>query len=150
MKNAPPADVVKNDSSARKKRKWAPGALLALVGLVLVAWFARPAWRASRENPEQLFQRARDAWSRGRLDDSAALLTALSRIRPLSVPERVLRAQVAKAQGRIDDAVAALDGVPDSDPEVAVIWLTRGLLEFERNRPGAAERALAPCSHQEL
>jgi tetratricopeptide (TPR) repeat protein len=142
MNHAPPADAVMSDASVRNTRTWVLGVLVALVGLVLLAWFARKVMTESREDAQHLFEQARAAWMSGRLAEAEARLAAISKNRPLTIPERLLRAQVAKAEGRIDDALAALLGVPDSDPDAAVIWLTRGLLEFERNRPGAAEAAL--------
>ncbi len=60
----------------------------------------------------------------------------------MTLAERLLRAQIARERGRLDDAVAALDGVTNADPDIATICQARGLLEFARDRAGAAEAAL--------
>jgi predicted Zn-dependent protease len=145
MRNAPPADVAIKALAAPRAREWLRPVLLGVMALLIVAsaWVARRLWQGSPEGPEDLLPRAHAAWSSGRLDEAEALLAALARLgRPRSVPERLLRAQTARERGRIDDALAALDGVPESGPDAALIWRSRGLLQFERNRAVPAEAAL--------
>jgi tetratricopeptide (TPR) repeat protein len=62
--------------------------------------------------------------------------------RPLTIVERLGQAQEARERGRIDEALSVLDGICDTDPAAALIWRTRGLLEFERDRARPAEAAL--------
>jgi tetratricopeptide (TPR) repeat protein len=49
---------------------------------------------------------------------------------------------VARERGRLDRALVALEGVPDTVPGADLIWRTRGMLEFERDRARPAETAL--------
>jgi tetratricopeptide (TPR) repeat protein len=131
------------ESMAPKSRKWVSTGFLVLVGITMLSWGARHISKAPPADPDALLNKAHAAWTSGRLAEAESNLAALSDLaRPPSVPERLLRAQVAKDRGRIDLALAALDGVPDSEPNAALIWQTRGLLEFERNRAAPAESAL--------
>ncbi len=143
MTNSP---GVPEPSSARRPPATRARLLLVvpmLVGLALAVCVARRAFRSESENPEQLLQQAHAAWSSGRREDAEAILAALSsRYRPKSVPERLLRAQIAKEGGRLEQAFSELEGVRDSDPGAAVIWQARGMLEFERDHAGGAEAAL--------
>ena len=45
-----------------------------------------------------------------------------ARDRPKSVSERLLRAQIIKERGKVEQALSELEGVPDSDPDAAIIW----------------------------
>jgi tetratricopeptide (TPR) repeat protein len=142
MRDAPPADAVPGSKKGSQSRIWFAAVLVVLAGLAvfgIVRHFPKPPPR----DPAELLSSARAHWSSGQLDKAAAELNELSRsARPASVAERLLRAQVAKERGKLDEAVAALEGVPDSDPDAGLIWRSRGLLEFERNRAQAAETAL--------
>jgi tetratricopeptide (TPR) repeat protein len=131
------------ESVATNSRKWVSTGFLILAGIAMLAWGARRVWNVRPADPDALLKQAHAAWKSGRLAEAESNLAALSDLgRPPSVSERLLRAQVAKDRGRIDLALAALDGVPDSDPNAAMIWQTRGLLEFDRNRAAPAESAL--------
>jgi tetratricopeptide (TPR) repeat protein len=127
---------------ASPKRKWLRSGFAVLVGLGLTGWLVFQARRVDWENPEQMLHRARTAWSTGRLGQAEEALAALAQRRPATVAERLLRAQIARQRGRIDVALAALEGVADSDRDAALIWQTRGLLEFDRDRFRPAEEAL--------
>jgi tetratricopeptide (TPR) repeat protein len=116
--------------------------LVVVVGLLMVGWAASQVWNIGRDDPGRLWEQAQAAWSSGRLDQAEAVLARLATKRPATVVERLLRAQVARERGRFDQALAVLDGVPDSDPGAALIWRTRGMLEFERDRTRPAESAL--------
>ena len=80
----------------------------------------------------------------GRLEDAEANLARLARIRPLTVSERLLRAQVAQDQGRIDLALTMLDEPPEPKQglDAALLAARRGSLEMERSRFRAAEAQL--------
>ncbi len=110
--------------------------------LVLAGWSARQAWIAWQDDPQRLWNQAQAAWSSGRLAEAEAALARLSRRRPASVAERLLRAEVARERGRIDQALAALEGFPATGPGAALIERTRGMLELERDRARPAEAAL--------
>jgi tetratricopeptide (TPR) repeat protein len=125
--------------AARPRLRWV---VLILVGLTMAGWAARHVWSTARDDPNRLWEQAQAAWSSGRLDQAEALLARLAQRRPASVAERLLRAQVARERGRIDQALAALEGFQDSGREAALIWRTRGMLEFERDRARPAEAAL--------
>jgi tetratricopeptide (TPR) repeat protein len=117
-------------------------ALLAAHGLALAALATGYYLRGSgREDPELVWKHANAMWSSGRLDDAEAMLARLAKLRAPTVADRLLRAQVAKDRGRLDEAVAALDGVSDHERGAALVWRTRGMLEFERDRAGPAEAA---------
>jgi len=113
--------------------------VLAALGLLAAAG---PG--CSRHDPDDLSQRARAEFAAGRLADAEADLARLARIRWLTVPERLLRSQLASDRGRIDEALAALDDprLPTKGPEAALIASRRGELELERHRFRAAEAEL--------
>jgi tetratricopeptide (TPR) repeat protein len=77
------------------------------------------------------------------LEDAEDRLARLARLRPLSVSERVLRAQVARDRGRLDEAILALDDPTGREPrngtEEALISAWRGWLEMQRHHLRAAE-----------
>jgi tetratricopeptide (TPR) repeat protein len=119
-----------------------PLILVVLGGIALGGWAVRQVWIAGRDRPERLWEQAQAAYSSGALGQAEAALARLERQRPLNLAQRMLRAEAARQRGRIDQALAALDGFPDTDPGAGLIWRTRGMLEFERDRPRAAESAL--------
>jgi len=104
-----------------------------------------------RDDPGELEAAARADFATGRLQDAEDRLAQLARLRPLTVPERVLRAQIAYDRGRLDEAIAALNdrwgGEPQHGPEAALLSAWRGWVEMERHHFRAAEadlkRALA-------
>jgi tetratricopeptide (TPR) repeat protein len=61
---------------------------------------------------------------------------------PRTLAERLQLAQAAREHGRFEEALGFLPDVVDSDHAASVIWRTRGVLEFERDRAGPAESAL--------
>ena len=142
MRDSPPAAAAAGSKKGSNSWSWVAAVLVVLAGLAvfgLVRHFPKPP----PPDPEELLSSAKAHWSSGHLDQAAAELDQLSRSgRPASAAERLLCAQVAKERGKLDEAVAALEGVPDSDAEAGLIWRSRGLLEFERNRAPAAEAAL--------
>ena len=122
------------------QRRGASGWSLPALGLLAVA--AGPGCR--REDPAELSYRARTDFARGRLADAEADFTRLARVRRLTVPERLLRAEVARQRGRLDEAAAVLEDPqnPKKGPEAAQLAARRGELEMERRRLRAAEAAL--------
>ncbi|MFO0911002.1 MAG: tetratricopeptide repeat protein [Isosphaeraceae bacterium] len=116
----------------------APG-LLALLALVALA---APGCR--QEQPETLSRLATQEWTARRYDQAEAALARLATLRKLTLPERLLRAQVARDQGRLDEAITFLgDPARDAAPaETAVLLATRGTLELARHRLRDAEAAL--------
>jgi tetratricopeptide (TPR) repeat protein len=95
------------------------------------------------EDPAELLYAARSNFAAGRLEEAEDRLARLARLRPLTVPERVFRAQVAQDRGRTDDALEALraphGGEPQQGPEAALLSAWRGWLEMERHRFRSAE-----------
>jgi tetratricopeptide (TPR) repeat protein len=142
MRNVALADDVNRVAMARVTRRRFWWTLLVLVVIVAVGWCTFRVWAARRVDPKLLLDQAKSDWSSGRLDQAEMALARLARMRDAPLPERLLRAQVARERGRIDQALAALGDVPDSRPEAALIWRTRGMLELERDRAGPAEDAL--------
>jgi tetratricopeptide (TPR) repeat protein len=117
--------------------------VLALTGgLALAGWGVRRIWNNSRDDPQELWGQAHAAFSAGQLDRADSILKRLAERRPATLADRLLRAQVARERGRLDLALAALEGSSDSEPGAALIWRTRGMLEFERERARPAEAAL--------
>src|SRR4051794_3069147 len=98
----------------------------------------------SRDDLADLEHRARANLAAGRLEDAEANLARLARIRPLTVSERLLRAQVAQDKGRIDLALAMLDEHPEPRQglDAALLAARRGSLEMQRSRFRAAEAQL--------
>lgn len=97
------------------------------------------------DDPARLSGKARDAWKAGRRQEAEDALARLAAVRPLTVPERLIRAQVARDRGKIEEAVAALGrptegGTPE---ESALLFSTLGTLELLRNRFRSAEDALS-------
>jgi tetratricopeptide (TPR) repeat protein len=111
-------------------------------GLGLVVTAVGPGCK--RDDPEDLWYRARADFAAGRLAEAESDLARLARIRRLMVAERMLRAKVASDRGRIDEALAALADPqgPSTGPEAAFIAARRGELEMSRGRSRAAEAEL--------
>jgi tetratricopeptide (TPR) repeat protein len=109
---------------------------------MLAGWLAATGRIGRREDPGRLWEQARAAWSSGRLDEAEALLDRLARRRRPPTAERLLWAQVARERGQFDRALEVLEEADDHGPEAAVIWRTRGLLEFDRDHARPAEEAL--------
>ena len=97
-----------------------------------------------RDDPETLWNQARTDWSARRYEDVEAALARLARVRPLKLPERLLRSQVARDRGRVDEAIADLGEVTPGMPpsETAIVLASRGTLELLRHRFRDAEAAL--------
>jgi tetratricopeptide (TPR) repeat protein len=117
--------------------------LWCLPALVLFAAMAGSGCR--RDDPEDLWYRAKAAYFNGRLAEAEADLARLARVRGPTAAERLLRAEVLRAQGRIGEALAALDdpGGPKRGPEAARLASSRGELEMQRSRFRVAEAELS-------
>jgi tetratricopeptide (TPR) repeat protein len=124
-----------------RSRSW-PAFLVLATGLALLAWAAVHRWSTRGVDPQSLWEQAESALAAGELDRADAILVRLAQRRPATLADRLLRAEVARRRGRLERALAALDGVADTDPGAALIWRTRGMLELERDRAKAAEDAL--------
>ena len=142
MSNVPHASNAPPPAAVRTFRRRLLRAAMLMAVLALLGWLARSVWTDGGDDPERLWNDARQAWSGGRWDEAESLLARLAKQRPATAAERLLRAQVARKQGRRDFALFVLEGVPDSDPEASRIWSARGLIEFEQNRGRAAEADL--------
>jgi tetratricopeptide (TPR) repeat protein len=144
MTTSPPKQERRKAARAVPRRIWIPLVALALAGIAFAAWRTRrPQQQMSQESVEWEVQYAHTCWSSGAQDLAEGVLAELARTKHrVTLPERLLRAQIARERGRMDDAMAALDGVPDSDPDAAIVWQARGLLEFSREQAGPAEAAL--------
>jgi thioredoxin-like negative regulator of GroEL len=124
-------------SELRLGQRW----FVSAVGLVVGAAVGHGC---SRDDPDELWYRARVDSAAGRLVEAESDLARLARMRSLTLPERVLRAKVASDRGRFDEALAALDDPkgPTRGPEAAFIASRRGELEMARGRSRAAEAEL--------
>jgi tetratricopeptide (TPR) repeat protein len=122
--------------------EWRPQRWRSLLAFGVLAVSIGPG--CGRDDPADLEYRAQANLAAGRLDDAEANLKRLARIRPLTVSECLLRAQVAHEQGRIDLALAMLDdsSEPKQDLDAALLAARRGSLEMERSRFRAAEAQL--------
>jgi tetratricopeptide (TPR) repeat protein len=122
------------------QRQWIRRAIAA-VGLLALTVLTSPG--CNRDDPAGLEYAARANFAAGRLEEAEDRLGRLARLRPLTVPERVLRAQVAHDRGRLDEAIAALDepraSEPRRGPDAALLSAWRGWLEMQRHRFRAAE-----------
>ena len=143
MTKSPPAHEQPKTARAGARRIWLVLGSLALAGITYALWLSRRPVEISQESAEYTVKNAQSLWSNGHLDPAEEMLAYLSRTKHrVTLAERLLRAQIAKERGRLDDAIAALDGVTESDPDIATICQARGLLEFARDRAGPAEAAL--------
>jgi predicted Zn-dependent protease len=143
MTTSPHAQEQPRAARAPARRIWLLLGSLALAAIICALWLTHRPVEISQESAEHTAKNAQSLWSNGHLDPAEEMLAYLSRTKHrVTLPERLLRAQIARERGRMDDAMAALDGVPDSDPDAAIVWQARGLLEFARDRAGPAETAL--------
>jgi tetratricopeptide (TPR) repeat protein len=118
--------------------------VVAIVALVLFATCAAGASVSylrsrRRPDPERLWMQAEVAFRLGRRDEARALLEQIARLRPKSVHDLLLEAQLASAEERIDDAIGILDRVPEEHELFGQAALMAGRLERERNRVRMAE-----------
>jgi len=121
----------------------------SMIGLLVSTVLMGPGCR--RGDPSELESAARANFAAGRLQEAEDRLVQLARLRSLTVPERVLRAQIAYDRGRLEEAIAALDdpreAEPQRGPDLALLSAWRGWLEMEQHRFRTAEgylkRALA-------
>jgi len=122
--------------------EWRQGQPWFVPALGLVVAAVSPG--CGRDDPADLWYRAQVDHATGRLAEAETDLARLARVRRLTVPERLLRSQVARDRGRIDDALASLADpwAPTKGPEAALIAARRGELELERHRFRAAEAEL--------
>ena len=122
--------------------KWQPGRWRWLLVPALLGGTMSPG--CGRDNPADLEYRAQANLAAGRLEDAEANLARLARLRPLTVSERLLRAQVAHDQGHIALALTMLAEAPEprQGRDAALLAARRGSLEMERSRFRAAEAQL--------
>jgi tetratricopeptide (TPR) repeat protein len=113
--------------------------VLAVIGFGLLACCG-----CGRDSPEDLAYRAQAAWKAKQPAETAAALTRLARLRPLTVSERLLLSRTASDRGQYKEALAALEGsgLPTKGPDAALIAVRRGELELERHRFRVAEAEL--------
>lgn len=127
-----------NAGGARSPRRLINYAPLLFVTLVCLS--------CRRDDPAELERAARNDFATGRLEEANDKLTRLASIRPLTVAERVLRAQIAHDQGRLEDALRALDDPQEPTPvkrsDAALLSAWRGWLEMQRHHLRAAEADL--------
>jgi tetratricopeptide (TPR) repeat protein len=131
-----------NRLSLRESRRRNLRSHLGRAGLGWVVLFA--ACGCSRDNPADLAYRARSNYAAGRLAEADADLARLARIRRLTLPDLLLRSEIAQDRGQIDEALAVLDDLspPPRGRDAAVVAARRGELEIARSRFRAAESEL--------
>lgn len=118
------------------RRGWVIVALVMVIASAAGAF----AWSARRRpDPERLWMQAEIAFRSGRWDEARGLLNRIATLRPKSVHDRLLEAQLCAAEGRIDDALAALALVPEQHALFGQAALMAGRLERARNRVRQAE-----------
>ena len=109
----------------------------------LTALIAFPVLGCRQDDPAELEAAARASFATRRLDEAKDRLARLARLQPLSVSDRVLRAQIAHDRGLLDDAVRALDDPREPEPhkqsDAALLCAWRGWLEMQRHHFRAAE-----------
>jgi thioredoxin-like negative regulator of GroEL len=127
-----------------KGRRWLT--IAALTTIVIVAG-AVSIFRSVGADPDRLWEQGQAAYEARRLDHADAILVQLEKLRPASVKDWILRAEVAMARGRSAAALDALAQVPDSEAAASQARFQAGKLEFERAHAHDAEtqwkRALA-------
>ena len=117
--------------------------IVAVVGSVLLVLGVTVAtilfWPSA--DPNKIWQDAQDDLRAGRLDAVDRAVARLGRIRPPTVEDRMLRAQLAIARDRGDDAIEILDAIEDDAPLARQARLLAGQIALRRDRLKAAEEA---------
>jgi predicted Zn-dependent protease len=106
---------------------------------VAIAWSLVP--RASSD-PDAVWQQAEAALRAAQIDRAEQLLARLTRLRPPTPFDWMLRAQIALARNRSDEAVSHLDQIPASHELAASAQLMAGQAELRRDRAREAEKHL--------
>src|SRR5262245_1267268 len=81
-------------------------------------------------DPDRLWQEAQLDLQAHRLDRAEQTLARLSRVRPPTPADWMLRAQVAISRERSDEALGALARIPDRDPLAAQARAMAGQVEL--------------------
>ena len=111
------------------------------LGVVLIgaAWIVVAV--RDRPDADAVWRRAQDDLRSGRFDAVEDAIVELGRLRPPTVEDRMLRAQLAIARERGDDAIAILDAIEDDAPLAAQARLLAGQIALRRDRLKVAEEA---------
>ena len=137
-----------NPGSRELSRRGAPGSAgrrirWRLIGASLVFLVTGAALILSRSragsDPDRLWEKGQADYESNRLDAAESVVRDLARLRPATVNDSILRAEVHMARGRTESALAALARVPDAHREAPQARFLSGKLEFERSHARAAE-----------
>jgi predicted Zn-dependent protease len=117
-------------------------AVVLLAGVVVgfaIPWMAmiRPAI-----DPDIAWNNAQVSLKNGTIDRAESELARVTRARPPTPLDWMLRAQVALARNRTDESLKDLDQIPDSHPIAPQARLMAGQAELRRERARAAEEYL--------
>ncbi len=121
--------------SRRRSLLWLTGVLgvtILVAGSVLV-------WKRHWLDPEHLWDQAQAFLRAGKVDQAESSLVWIRRLRPPTVSDLMLEAQVAIARGDVDKALGFLAKVPPKDPLFSEACLLAGRLERKRKRVRVAE-----------
>jgi predicted Zn-dependent protease len=92
-----------------------------------------------RRSPQEIWTEAQRALTAGQFDRAEAGLARLTRLRPHTPEDWMLRAQVAIARNRPDDAIDAFSQIRQGHPLAAQARLKAGQVELRRDRARSAE-----------
>ncbi|WZP00886.1 tetratricopeptide repeat protein [Isosphaeraceae bacterium EP7] len=127
----------------RSRPRW-PGTIYLTLAAVALAGLAAGAiaWRRGAEDPEHLAMQALADFKAGRHGQAEAALARLGRMRPPTVLDRMLRAQVALTKDLYAEALVELRQVPDDHPATSQAKFQQGQIELKLHHLRAAEEAL--------
>ncbi len=124
-------------------------AAFVLCFTVLAILFILLSCKLDFANPDQIWVEAEAAVRAGRFDLAQRALTRLSRLRPPTSLDWLLRAQIATGLGHDDRALEALARVESSNPMAAQARLLAGRIELRQHRLRRAEASLRAALERE-
>ncbi len=138
-----------SDQSGFRTRKTIRFAAFVLCFTVLAILFILLSFKLDFANPDQVWAEAEAAVRAGRFDLAQRALTRLSRLRPPTSLDWLLRAQIATGLGHDDLALEALARVESSNPMAAQARLLAGRIELRQHRLRRAEASLRAALERE-
>ena len=116
-----------------------------LIGFSILATIAIGAWYllySGETDPDRLFRKAREDLAAKRFDRVDSDLIQLSKLRPPTSDDRLLRAELYRLTGRDEQAIGELSEIPDRFVNASAVRFAQGLLELRLDRARLAEVAL--------
>lgn len=114
------------------------------MGFAISAIFAIGAWLllfGPETDPDRLFRKAGEDLASKRFDQVSADIIRLSKLRPPTSEDRLLRAELYRLTGRDAEASRELSEIPDQFANASAVRFAQGLLELRLNRARQAEAA---------